>query len=577
MKKITASSSAAAPLFEGELREKYMANISHTFVFHGATYDLVAGYKTLKERLHMLVTQNSRAPKGVIIFDRASGISFFGSSDKERFMQALGADFDASFGGGLPSDPASAFRLIDLALRRDDFALIVDYADTVFPAGEMAQLDPGDRAALVHLLKWAKDVREIRDRGNMIFLITSTVSKINCAITEPASRIEAIGIPYPNPEERNEFIETTIQKLSADSRPVAFAPAFSTDAMARTTAGLAKVHIYDIFQRARLQGVPVSQNLVRVRKNEIISQEFQNILQIVEPASGFDMMGGYDYLKTFFKRNVIDAVTSGNTRRCPMGVLLMGPAGTGKSAFAEALAFECGFNYVNFNVARTKEKWVGSSEANMEKAIWAIKSLTPLIVFIDELDTAVSRENAGDSGVSQNIMKRLLEVMSDTSNRGKIIWLAATNKPENIDFALKRTGRLDKKIPVLPPTTGDLPHIYEAMLRKHKISHSLTFADLAAMEAETDHWDKDKVAYVGSDIEAITLKAYEIAEDAGSDKVSLEHIKEAKQCIVPSVQDVSSMVASALRECNDLSLIPEGYRKRPERGAVAAGEFAREL
>lgn len=566
-----------APKFEAEMREKYRANISHTFVFYGATYDYAYEHKTLKERLQMLVTKHSGNAKAVIVYDRASGITFLSTSDRERFMQALGADFNTSFGGQLPVDPASAFRYIDLALKRDNFALIVDYAESVFPAGDMAQLDPGDRSALVYLLKWAKDCKEIRDRGNLIMLLASTLSKINSTITEPSSRIESIGIPYPDPEERELFINSSVTKFLADSRPITFADGFDVSAMSRSTAGLAKVHIYDIFQRARLQQCPISQTLVRGRKNEIIRQEFQDVLQIIEPENGFDMIGGYEYLKNFFRKNVIEAVKNGNTRRVPMGVLMMGPAGTGKSAFATALAHECDFNFVNFQPSRTKEKWVGSSEANLEKAIWAIKSLTPIIVFIDELDTAASRESSGDSNISQNIMKRLLEVMSDTTNRGKIIWVAATNKPENIDFALKRTGRMDKKIPVLPPSKEELPHIYEAMLRKHRINHTVTLNDLATLGVKGSSWEN--AVYVGSDVEALVLKAYELAEDSGNSIVTLQHLEEAIQCITPSLQDVSSMVASALKECNDLSLIPEGYRKRniEQNEGIGRGEFARSL
>jgi len=555
-----------------ELKEKYNAGIAHAFIFHGATSDYVHKRTFLKQALDRQFTEmtNEKNKKSVICYDRAEGISFHRPSDKEKFVAAVG-DMLAVFNGEFPRDPSGAFMLIGEALTKGHFALIIDYAETVFPNGDIAAMSEPDRTALVSVLKWAKDNEDIRKYGNFIILITNSLSSIHPMLRTPSSRIECIGIRYPDPEERKTFIEETLDEYEKKKSPVKFEKDFSPEFMARATAGLTKVNIYDIVLRGRLKKNPLSLSLVRDRKNEIIKQEFQQVLDVSDPSFGFDLISGHTHIIDFFRKNIINAVRDGDYRRCPMGVLMSGPAGTGKSALAEALAYECGFNFAKLNLARTKEKWVGNSEANLEKVIWALKSFTPIIAFVDEIDTAASREGSGDSGVSQNIMKRLLEFMSDEKNRGKIIWLGATNRPENIDFALKRTGRFDKKIPVLPPSMEEVPDLFMVMFKKYGIAHSVTLEELTGISIGGAHWDISH-GPVGSDIAEVVRKAYEIAADSGKSIVDISDVKAAAELIRPTVQDTSAMVASAIKECNDISLMPEAYRKAAKAQGVAYEE-----
>jgi transitional endoplasmic reticulum ATPase len=569
------------PAWFERFRDTYRANIAHTFVLHGCTYDYIEGHKFLKSFLIEKITKNSSSRFHFIQYDRADGITFPSESDRQAFTETVGLGSNSQgsafagspFAGGqedvMFKDPSTAIDLIGSALKGGRFCLVIDYSETVFPRGDGSTMDPADRKAIVSLLKWAKDTPQIKDNGCLIFLITTELARLSTSITAPSSRIESIGIPYPDPDQRLAFINDTITSYQEEQNVrFRFDQTFDEGVMTRTTAGLAKVHILDIFQRARLEEGRLGIDLVRKRKEDIISAEFKEVLQILEPTHGFELIGGYDHVKLFFKKNVLDAVRSGNRRRVPMGILLMGPAGTGKSIFAHALAYECGVNFVTLNVGRIKERWVGSTEENIERAFWAIKSIRPCIVFLDEIDTALSRENHGDSGVSNNLMKRMLEFMSDTSHRGEVVFLAATNRPENIDFALKRTGRFDRKIPILPPTAEERPAIFRAMLAKHDISHDITGEELESLSTQSTgdsgHWEGNS-NLVGSDIEAIVLKGYELAEDAGRDTMTLADLKEAVSLIRRSTQDVHAMVRAAISECNDLSLLPKPYRDRAKR------------
>jgi SpoVK/Ycf46/Vps4 family AAA+-type ATPase len=320
--------------------------------------------------------------------------------------------------------------------------------------------------------------------------------------------------------------------------------------------------IEDIKLRAEELNTPVTYELVRERKEDIIRSEFADVIEILEPTFGFELIGGMESVKNFFRSNIIRPLQEGNRRRAPMGVLLTGPAGTGKSAIVMAAAKESGVNCINLNLARILGQYVGMSERNLEKALRCIEALAPALVFIDEIDQAIQRGSGASSAVSNRIFKRILEFMSDTGHRGRIVFLAATNRPDLMDAALKRPGRFDKKIPCLAPDEKEREAIFRVMLAKYGIGHELSAVDFVEAARATE-------SYTGAEIEAVVIKAFEVAEDNGSSSVRAGDLKHALEAIRPSTTDIEFMTLLALSECNDKDLLPERYRtKLDDRGKL---------
>ena len=136
-----------------------------------------------------------------------------------------------------------------------------------------------------------------------------------------------------------------------------------------------------------------------------------------------------------------------------MGYLLCGPVGTGKTFLVECLAGEAGVPVVKLKNFR--DRWVGSTEGNLEKIFRLLRALGRCIVFIDEADQSLGRRDSGsgDSGLSGRLYSMIAQEMADTANRGRVLWMLASSRPDLIEVDLKRPGRVDVKVPLLPTST----------------------------------------------------------------------------------------------------------------------------
>jgi len=136
--------------------------------------------------------------------------------------------------------------------------------------------------------------------------------------------------------------------------------------------------------------------------------------------------------------------------------------GTGKTFVAEAFVKETGLTAVKLKNFRSK--WVGATEGNLERILNVIQAIGQVIVIIDEGDRAFgNQEGEGDGGTGARVMGRIKEFMSDTQNRGRVVFILMTNRPDKLDVDIKRAGRLDKKIPFLYP---DVPELVEEVVTR---------------------------------------------------------------------------------------------------------------
>jgi transitional endoplasmic reticulum ATPase len=553
------------PAWAQEVMEKYGSGVAHAFVLHFDIHD----YAVPGVALTGYLTQMLAGRQVVAVYSRDRGITFPLETMRERFVELLGlgsgqqqeADpalaalqsLGVAPAGGitdLPRAPSDALPLLGCLLRTGGpedklAAVVVEEAQTIIPDADVAAMSPADRDVLVAVSRWGRDA-EIVATGNPVFLITPSLSAVNAAVRAASSKWEAVKVSLPGPQERLAFVEWYLEE-----RPDTFTwPGEMTPQnLANVTAGLSLVHLEDILLRAEAEG-ELRPEMVRERKEAIIRSEYGDVLEVMEPHFGFDDIGGLEHVKEFFTRSVIRPVREGRTRRCPMGVLMTGPPGTGKSIIAEAIALEAGINAVRLRIGgQIASKWQGEGERNLEKALAAIEGMVPTLVVIDEIDQAISRgDGAGGSQQDRRIFQRLLEWMSDTGHRGKATVLGITNRPDLMDAALRRPGRFDKKIPFLIPDEDERRAVFTVMSRRYGL-HAEHIPDECVTATE---------GWTGAEIEAATVKAAELVEDEALEPS--EALIQAVQRIRPSTADIEFMSLLALREVDDVDLLPPRHR-----------------
>lgn len=561
------------PAWMQNLVGMYKSAQAHAFILHFNVRDYAVNTTPLTEYLFSVFAKK----KVLLRYNLAEGITFALPSMRDDFDRytdngSAGADPTASTLAAmglasaptnapadkpqLPKAPAQALALLETLLQKgvdvDDETnslngqaiVILEFAETVCPTADVSIMSPADRQVLVTLERWGADKR-IADTGNIILLITENVNDLHPALRRAASKFEQIEIPMPDYNARRDFIRAEIQ-----SRELELETGLTEDSFAAETAMLNRIHIEDICLRGVENDNIITRDLIRQRKDTIIAGEFGEVIEMLDPVFGFDDIGGLEHVKDFFNRSVIRPIREQRYNRVPMGVLMTGPAGTGKTIMARAVAKESGINCVLLNPAKIFGQFVGNTERNLDRALRAIQAMSPVLVFIDEIDQSVSRGGGGDSGVSNRVFKRLLEFMSDTTHRGKVVFLAATNRPDMIDAALRRPGRFDKKIPFLVPDATERANILHVMAKRYGLGEFKLKANSAAL-TQTENW-------TGAELEAATVKAVELMED--EDLGPQEALTEALKRFRPSTADIEYMTLIAVRECNDTDLLPPKYK-----------------
>lgn len=182
-------------------------------------------------------------------------------------------------------------------------------------------------------------------------------------------------------------------------------------------------------------------------KQRLVEETCDGLIEFIEPCRNLDALHGMDILKEVIRRDIA-IWEEGKLNMIPKGYLLTGPVGIGKTFFVESLAGEASVPVVKLNNFRSGTS--GETEANLERIFRMLKSMSRCYVFIDEADQAMGSRQSGSDGSSGRVYSMFAQEISSEHNRGKIIWIMATSQPHKLEPDLKRPGRIDLKIPLLP-------------------------------------------------------------------------------------------------------------------------------
>jgi len=320
---------------------------------------------------------------------------------------------------------------------------------------------------------------------------------------------------------------------------------------------------------AALAGVTVSsmENLTRIRhheskplgdadmaklKKELVERDSAGLVEFIEPKRTLNDYHGQEALKTWLRQDIA-LWRAGDLKALPMGYLLCGPVGTGKTFLVECLAGEAGVPVVKLKNFR--DRWVGSSEGNLEKIFRLIRALGRCMVFIDEADQTLGKRDSGsgDSGLSGRIYSMIAQEMSDSGNRGRVLWLLASSRPDLIEVDLKRPGRVDVKVPLLPTSTpAESAQLIGLLAKRYGLA--LTPEDLTRLEP------KMPTLLTPGAAEALVVKAYRHSKTASvAGGAALEASLVGYQNPVPA-DVLEFQMRIAIREATDLAFVPPAFR-----------------
>ena len=548
------------PAWAAQLADLYFSGTTAAFVLHGNTYDLfrIAGddqprYGALAE---FLAEQLFGRWSLVLHYDLGGGLRAFAGRDEKRLkdMVALGNQKVGDL-AGLAKDPAATFGVLDRFIRHnimaaaDDrlsVAVIMDQASYVFPTGDPGRLSLQASSQLVTMLNWATSPHV--KRLNMAFvLVDEKLADLSDRLTGNP-HVAVIEVPLPDTGERQAFIET-----STRSAAIAEFSDFGAAELGTLTAGMSLTDLNVLIQSARESGRRLDSTVFRALKKRLLERQCRGLLEFIEPKWNLDTVVGHEAAKArlredaaLLKRGALDSL--------PMGYLLCGPVGTGKSFLAQCVSGEIGVPCVILKNFRSK--YVGETEGNLERVLSVLRAMGPVVVVVDEADAALgSREQDGDSGTSSRVFAMIAAQMGDTQYRGRIIWMLLTSRPDLLPIDLKRQGRAEVHIPLFYPTEStEIRQMFVIMARK--LGSRLSIDDVPPVPQGGN--------LSGADIEGIVGRAWRTSLLAGADHVTAAALAEVVSQFMPSTQGLERELqeVAAMLECTDRQFLPPGIREK---------------
>lgn len=545
------------PAWAQELSYKYCSKTANLYVIHGNIRDFLPHKMNEGEftfvKIQDYVSEVLFGNRDIIAFwDRSSGVSFCSPEMQRDYLKAMRERFpDASEDELFSGDPVQAFRMLERYFllnipQKKRIVLIVDYAETVVPASEVAKLDEADRYCFVTLNRWSHD--PVFTRGDVsIILLSENLADLNPRIVSSPSTIK-VEIPMPDEPVRSSFLNFLEAKGT-----LLLEKGLGPEAVGAITSGLNLVNLNRLAAESWQEDRPISMDYLKAKKREIIENEAGGLLEFLDTEHDLSFVSGHDFVRKRFK-HAARALKQGRLDVLPMGYLIAGPVGTGKSFMVSAFAGEIGVPMVKFKNFRSK--WQGVTESNLERVLAILKAMSPVAVMIDEADAFLGdRDQDGDSGTSNRIFAQLASFMGNTEYRGKIIWFLITCRPDLLPIDLKRQGRAEEHLALFyPETEADKLALFEVLVRKLDLSiRKFTVAELLR---------RFKHEFSGADLEAVLIRAKFKATMDGRTYVTKEDLEETMADFVPPAypHEIELQNLVAVLECTSKEMVPRRFQ-----------------
>src|SRR5262245_54740431 len=459
-------------------------------------------------------------------------------------------------------EPGTALELIDRYLLRTlnlqavrgregsphKIAVIIDFAEFVVPRGDPVQLSGPFSANVVKVLGWANDPAVLH--SNIVtILLTEGLHDLNPLVVENP-HVASLKVPLPSESEMLEYLQTLI---ATQFPQIPSKCEVSIEVLARRLTGLSRVGARRVLSTALANEKTITAAWLMRMKKELIERECQGLLEFLESPFTLDQVAGHEAVKSWLREDT-ELLRRGLMNALPMGYLITGRIGTGKTFIVQCWAGELGVPCVVFKNFR--DRWVGATESNLEKIFSVLHALGQVVVFVDEADQVAGKRGGedSDSGLSGRVYAMLAKEMSNTQNRGRIVWVFATSRPDLLEVDLKRQGRLDVHIPLFPPQTSEEMRALLITVAK-KLKFPVAEADIPPLP--------EGVVLGGNEIEGILVRALRLYELMPEPRSQLRDILDSVfKEVRPNAhtRKLEYMDLVAVKECTDSRFLPPSYR-----------------
>ena len=546
----------ALPAWSREVIDLYESGASAQFILHGNVSDRLllpaAAGKSRIGSLDEFLREVLLSRFDVLLtYDLGNGTRV--EKGGERF-----AEWPAWRDKSLPAAPREAIHVLTHYLRfcanvarlkperSTRVAIIVRNAGLIVPpspGGANYELS----AIASQLRDWATDPA-IAGHHCATFLLTENLNDLHPLVAQNP-QTSRLMLPLPGQTELLPALTYLSTRYPAPLQP------FAAD-LAEPAAALAGASLHSIetlLQTRQHHGQPLTPKDLVALKKELVEKDAQGLIEFVKPDRTLDDLHGQEAIKEWLRQDIA-LWRAGDLAALPMGYLFCGPVGTGKTYMVECLAGEAGVPVVKMKNFR--DRWVGSTESNLEKIFRLLDALGRCIVFVDEADQSLGRRTAdsGDSGVSGRVYGMMAEQMSDSRKRGRILWALATSRPDLVEVDLKRPGRVDVKIPLFPTATPEEGYgLLRALAKRRGV-------ELEKVLPETFRASIPDLLTPGA-AEALSVKIYRtLKTGAATAESALESaLRDYQPPVPPAV--ILAQIALAVAEATDLRFVPERFRE----------------
>ncbi len=525
------------------------------------TYEDIGGLKEEIQKIREMVELPLKHPE---LFERLGieppkGVLLYGppGSGKTLLARAVANESDAHFMAINGPEIISKWvgeaeerlrKVFEEAEKNAPSIIFIDEIDAIAPKREEVTGEV-ERRVVAQLLTLMDGLKK---RGKVIVIAaTNRPNAIDPALRRPGRFDREIEIGVPDKQGRLEI-------LKIHTRNMPLAKDVDLEKLAAITHGFVGADLAALCKEAAMntlrrilpeirekvkEGEAIPESILK--KIKVTMDDFKEALKVVRPSAMREVLietphvrwsdiGGLDNVKQELREAVEWPLRYPEKFdkfgiRPPKGVLLYGPPGTGKTLLAKAVATESEANFIAVKGPEIFSKWVGESEKAIREIFRRARQVAPCVIFFDEIDAIAPSRGSEGSKVYDQVVNQLLAEMDGIENLTDVVVIAATNRPDIIDSALLRPGRLDRVIFVPPPDKESRLAIFKIHTRNMPLAKDVDLEKLAEM---TEY-------FTGADIEAVCREAalLTLRENMEAKEIPMENFIKAIEKIGPSLND----------------------------------------